>query len=121
MTATCDELRRRLDPDAPACSSSCHDPAAGAAYCAPLRCYCGGCPAFVAIERAAGPMTVEQLEDRHRQLIEGTRRQLVAAREADDLAAALAGEPTMAPRLTGWRSQVGGGRLSTASCELVAA
>lgn len=49
----------------PECSSACHDPERVGAYCAPLRCYCGGCPAAEPLpERAARPVTPEQLAAR---------------------------------------------------------
>lgn len=33
----------------PDCASPCHAPDARGRYCAPARCYCGGCPAYVAV------------------------------------------------------------------------
>lgn len=94
MTATCDELRRRLDPDAPVCSSSCHDPArAGGRYCAPARCYCGGCPAFVPVERAGGPVTVEQSAERRQLAVDDARRQLAAATVRTRIELLAEGEP----------------------------
>jgi hypothetical protein len=47
------------------CTSPCHawGPTAGR-YCAPLRCYCGGCPAYVPVERSSGPVTQEELDAR---------------------------------------------------------
>lgn len=32
------------------CSSPCHQPGHLGPYCAPLRCYCGGCPAHEPLE-----------------------------------------------------------------------
>lgn len=42
------------------CSSSCHRPAVTSGrYCAPFRCYCGGCPSHVPIQRGGGPIVAE--------------------------------------------------------------
>ncbi len=59
------------------CASRCHDPANRTGrYCAPTRCYCGGCPAFVAIERGPGPLTEAQMIERQRARL-GEARQAV--------------------------------------------
>jgi hypothetical protein len=44
------------------CSSSCHRPGIQGRYCAPLRCYCGGCPAYVPVVRTTGPVVAVALE-----------------------------------------------------------
>jgi hypothetical protein len=77
MTATCG----RDD-----CSSSCHDPELTTGrYCAPARCYCAGCPAYVALPATAGPMTPEQMEARRLQLVGDARRQLAVAHFRHDV------------------------------------
>jgi hypothetical protein len=70
MTATC---------GLPECSSSCHAGAGVGRYCAPARCYCGGCPSHVPVERSAGPVTVDQLAERRQLAVDDARRQLAAA------------------------------------------
>jgi hypothetical protein len=47
------------------CSSSCHAvPGVPGPYCAPLRCYCGGCPSHVPVVRSSGPITQAELDAR---------------------------------------------------------
>jgi hypothetical protein len=47
------------------CQSPCHDlDRQLGGYCAPFRCYCGGCPAHVPVERSSGPVTQEELDAR---------------------------------------------------------
>ncbi len=47
------------------CDSSCHRPELRTGrYCAPLRCYCGGCPAHVPVDRTGRPVTVAELAER---------------------------------------------------------
>lgn len=58
------------------------------------------------------PVQVAPLTPARRETVDAAREAARQAREAGDLAAALAGEPTMAPRVTGWRSEVGRGILA---------
>lgn len=90
------------------CVSGCHNPEAlTGRYCAPARCYCGGCPGHVPVERGQA-VTPAQAEARRRQALADLRDQLAHDREAGDLAAALSGEPLARP-------SIAGGRFLTAS------
>jgi hypothetical protein len=55
----------------PDCASPCHLPVVGAGpYCAPFRCYCGGCPGHVPVVRTTGPVVASATEcDSCRQLV----------------------------------------------------
>jgi hypothetical protein len=44
------------------CASPCHQSGHLGPYCAPLRCYCGGCPAHVPVDRSRQGKTQEQLK-----------------------------------------------------------
>lgn len=44
------------------CSSSCHRPEGSGRYCAPARCYCGGCPAYVPLPPRGEPIRAELAE-----------------------------------------------------------
>ena len=72
----------------PACSSPCHAGADAGRYCAPARCYCRGCPAYVEVERGR-PVTLAELERRRQAAVDQARRELAAAtvRRRVDLAA----------------------------------
>ena len=45
------------------CASSCHRPeVTPGRYCAPARCYCGGCPGHVPLPPRAEPMVAQLVE-----------------------------------------------------------
>lgn len=87
----------------PDCASACHDVTVTVGrYCAPFRCYCGGCPGHVPVDRGH-PVTPAELEARRHQALADLRDQLAHDREAGDLAAALSGEPRDRPSIAGGR------------------
>lgn len=81
------------------CASSCHRPGTTGRYCAPTRCYCAGCPAYVPLPPAGQPIKLhadQTVESWAREQLRTTAR---LAREAGDLHGALVGDPIAPPQL----------------------